>query len=71
MPVYTTCLALRSLLDAEDFRSGIERVVHLAGDADTNRAVAGALLAAPFGVSTIPKSWLEALTRRDDLLDLL
>ncbi len=69
--VYTTRLALRALLDAEDFRSGVERVVRLAGDADTNGAVAGALLGAHFGVSAIPTSWLEALLRGDELLDLL
>ncbi len=69
--VYTTRLALRCLLDAEDFRSGVERVVRLAGDADTNGAVAGALLGAYFEASTIPTSWLEALMRGDELLDLL
>ena len=69
--VYTTRLALRCLLDAEDFRSGVERVVRLAGDADTNGAVAGALLGAHFGASDIPSGWLEALFRKDDLLDPL
>ncbi|MDP9474173.1 MAG: ADP-ribosylglycohydrolase family protein [Actinomycetota bacterium] len=69
--VYTTRLALRSLLDAEDFRSGVERVVRLAGDADTNGAVAGTLLGSRFGASAIPKSWLDTLLARDALLDLL
>ncbi len=69
--VYTTRLALRSLLDSEDFRSGVERVVRLAGDADTNAAVAGALLGARFGAREIPASWLDALLARDALLDLL
>ncbi len=69
--VYTTRLALRGLLDAEDFRSGVERVVRLAGDADTNGAVAGSLLGARFGASAVPGSWLEALLRKDDLLALL
>ncbi len=53
--VYTTRLALRSLLDVEDFRSGVERVVRLAGDADTNGAVAGALLGARFGRVPFPE----------------
>jgi ADP-ribosyl-[dinitrogen reductase] hydrolase len=69
--VYTTRLALRALLDTEDFRSGVERVVSLAGDADTNGAVAGALLGARFGARAIPLSWLEALRRGDELLNLL
>ncbi|PLS84955.1 MAG: hypothetical protein CYG60_15080 [Actinobacteria bacterium] len=66
--IYTTRLALRALLDAEDFRSGVERVVRLAGDADTNGAVAGALLGARFGASAIPRNWLDALLARDVLL---
>jgi ADP-ribosylglycohydrolase len=69
--VYTTRLALWALLDAEGFRPGVERVVRLAGDADTNGAVAGALLGARFGVRNIPSSWLEALLRKDALLDPL
>ncbi len=69
--VYTTRLALRSLLDAEGFRSGVERVVRLAGDADANGSVAGALLGARFGVREIPAGWVGALLARDALLDLL
>jgi hypothetical protein len=69
--VYTTRLALRALLDTEGFRPGVERVVRLAGDADTNGAVAGALLGARFGAREIPPSWLKALLRKDDLLDPL
>ena len=69
--VYTTRLALRALLDADDFRSGVERVVRLAGDADTNGAVAGALLGARFGAREIPPGWLDALLARDALLELL
>ena len=69
--VYTTRLALRSLLDAEGFRSGVERVVRLAGDADTNGAVAGALLGARYGARKIPPGWLGALLARDALLELL
>ena len=69
--VYTTRLALRSLLDARDFRSGVEGVVRLAGDADTNGAVAGALLGARFGAREIPRVWLDALLARDSLLELV
>jgi ADP-ribosylglycohydrolase len=32
------------------------------GDADTNAAVAGALLGGKFGLSTIPKHWINELT---------
>lgn len=65
--VYTTNLALLALLDASDFRSGVETVVRLGGDADTNAAVAGALLGARFGREAIPGSWLEQLEGVEEL----
>ena len=69
--VYTTRLALLALLDALGFRSGVEGVVRLGGDADTNGAVAGALLGARFGAGGIPSWWLSDLKDRDELLLLL
>ena len=69
--VYTARLALLVLLDASDFRSGLEGVVRLAGDADTNGAVAGALLGARFGTGRIPPGWLGVLREKERLLDLI
>ena len=69
--IYTTRLALLCLLAAPDFRSGIEDVVRLGGDADTNGAVAGALLGARFGASVIPSRWLEDLQGGEELLALI
>ena len=68
---YTTRLALLGLLDASDFRSGLEGVVRLGGDADTNGAVAGALLGARFGAVGIPSEWLRLVKEKEDLLRLL
>ncbi len=69
--IYTTRLALLCLLDTREFRSGVETLVRLGGDADTNAAVAGALLGALFGVKDIPLEWLESLRDRDTLLAML
>lgn len=69
--VYTTRLALLCMLDAPGFRPGLEGVVRLGGDADTNGAVAGALLGARFGVGGIPSEWLRDVRGREDLLHLL
>lgn len=68
--VYTLRLALLGLLTAEDFRNGLEGVIRLAGDADTNGAVAGALLGARFGARSIPPRWLEELLGKSELLEL-
>ncbi len=69
--VYTTRLALLGLLDAPDFRSGVEAVIRLGGDADTNGAVAGALLGARFGASEMPPRWVGDLGGGKDLLGLI
>ena len=42
-----------------DFRYALEAIVFEAGDADTNGAVAGALLGCKLGFSGLPKSWLK------------
>ena len=69
--VYTTRLSLLSLLDAPDFRSGLEGAIRLGGDADTNGAVTGALLGARFGVESIPRGWLRILQGKEQLLSLI
>ncbi|NMC68706.1 MAG: ADP-ribosylglycohydrolase family protein [Myxococcales bacterium] len=61
--------ALAALRDATDFGSSILRVVNLGGDADTNAAVAGALLGAKFGPGGIPARWLDGLLRAAEIED--
>ena len=68
--VYTTSLALWCLLAAVDFRTALEGVVGLGGDADTNAAVSGALLGAHFGAGGIPNDWLRDLKGTEELLAL-
>ena len=50
-----------ALLNAEDYESGIRAVIECGGDADTNAAVAGALLGARFGLEGIPTRLLDGL----------
>lgn len=69
--IYTTRLAVLGLLDATEFRSGVETVIRLGGDADTNGAVAGALLGARFGASVISLEWLRGLEMKEELLALI
>ena len=56
-----------ALLHPLDFREGILAVIHEGGDADSNAAVAGAVLGARFGFSGIPKEWSEGLLRGGEL----
>ena len=64
---HTLGVALTAFFSAESFEEGLTWVVNCAGDADTNGAVAGALLGARFGAGAIPARWLDALERRADL----
>jgi ADP-ribosylglycohydrolase len=52
-------LAFWELLHAPDFRAGVVDVANRGGDADTNAAIAGALLGAFHGVGGIPAGWVE------------
>jgi ADP-ribosyl-[dinitrogen reductase] hydrolase len=57
-------IALAAFFNADDFEGGLVWAVNLGGDADTNGAVAGAMLGARFGAAAIPPRWLEPLERR-------
>ncbi|KAI8503647.1 hypothetical protein Bbelb_186180 [Branchiostoma belcheri] len=46
-------------LRQNDFRTAIERITMEAGDADTNAAVAGALLGCKLGMKSLPETWLK------------
>jgi ADP-ribosylglycohydrolase len=50
-------LAFWELLHAPSFEAGLVDAVNRGGDADTNGAIAGALLGACHGGSAIPESW--------------
>ncbi|MBI3371403.1 MAG: ADP-ribosylglycohydrolase family protein [Betaproteobacteria bacterium] len=58
---------LWALRHARSFEDGILRVVHEGGDADSNGAVAGALLGARFGFSAMPARWVAGLARGAEL----
>jgi ADP-ribosyl-[dinitrogen reductase] hydrolase len=59
-------LASAALRTAASFEEGLTWAINLGGDADTNGAVAGALLGARFGARAIPARWLEQLLARDE-----
>jgi ADP-ribosyl-[dinitrogen reductase] hydrolase len=63
--LFTTGIALQSLVRGGDAETELRRVVGLGGDTDTNAAVAGALLGARDGVGGLPSVWLGRLRDRD------
>jgi len=54
-------LAFWELLHAPSFEEGLVDVVNRGGDADTNGAIAGALLGAVHGEDAIPEAWRRAV----------
>ena len=60
----TLSAALWTYFNAPDFKSGLLAIVNEGGDADTNAAVACAILGAKFGYSSIPKYYIENLNNR-------
>lgn len=60
--------ALWCLFHANNFEEGLLKVVNEGGDADTNAAVACAMLGAKFGYTSIPQKYTDGLTRKNDLM---
>jgi ADP-ribosylglycohydrolase len=61
----TLALGLYALVRHDDYECGVSWAIAQGGDTDTNAAVAGALLGARYGESTIPARWLGRLRERE------
>lgn len=48
-----------------DFKAAMKEIIRRGGDADTNAAVAGALLGARLGYSKLPSEWIAQLKHRE------
>jgi ADP-ribosyl-[dinitrogen reductase] hydrolase len=62
-------VALWSFLHTSSFEDALLVVVNRGDDADTVGAITGALAGARYGLSSIPRDWLEPLKERNFLLD--
>lgn len=65
--LFTAGVAFQALVRGGDAEAELTRVVSLGGDADTNAAVAGALLGARDGVNGLPAPWLARLEDADGI----
>ena len=63
----TLAAALWTLYHCHSFEEGLLYIVNAGGDADTNAAVACALLGARYGYSSIPLKYIEGLVRKNIL----
>ena len=67
----TLAASLWAYWRAETFKEGLLAVVNAGGDADTNAAVACALLGAKFGFNAIPSEYVDGLIYRDQLEEVI
>ena len=65
--LFTAGVAFQALVRGGDAEAELTRVVSLGGDADTNAAVAGALLGARDSVRGLPEGWLTRLEDADGI----
>jgi hypothetical protein len=54
-------MAFWQMLHASSYEDGVLDVVNRGGDADTNGAIAGAMLGARFGLNGIPEAWVKGI----------
>lgn len=62
----TLSAALWCYWHSTSFADGLLSVVNEGGDADTNSTIAGAILGAKFGLSSIPKHYIDKLHNREE-----
>ena len=63
----TMAAGLWAYWHAKSFEEGLLAVVNAGGDADTNAAVACAILGAKFGFNAIPKEYVDGLRNKEKL----
>ena len=63
--------AVWCLYHVENFVEGLLKVVNAGGDADTNAAVACAVLGAKYGKKGIPEYYVQNLKRKDEYEEMI
>lgn len=67
----TLSVALWAYWHASSFEDGLLAVVNAGGDADTNAAVACAILGAKFSFNSIPQEYVDGLIYKDQIEDVI
>jgi len=69
--VHSLEAALWCCLRTNSFQEAVLEAVNLGGDTDTIGAITGTMAGAFYKIDGIPKNWLDAVIRKDDIADLL
>jgi ADP-ribosylglycohydrolase len=62
--------ALWAFYNSESFEDGVLKAVNLGDDADTTGAIYGQLAGAYYGINGIPKKWVTAVVKKDEILEI-
>lgn len=68
--VHTLEAALWSWLNTNSYAEAVLKAVNLGDDTDTTAAVTGGLAGIEYGFAAIPSPWVDAIHRKDDIIDL-
>lgn len=58
------------VLTTNNYKDAVLKAVNLGHDTDTTGAVTGGIAALIYGMDTIPTEWINALARKDDIINL-
>lgn len=62
--------AVYSIVNTKDYETAVKMAIDLGYDTDTNGAITGSIAGALYGYDNIPKRWLGALRKREELENL-
>lgn len=68
--IHTLEAALWSWLNTSSYAEAVLTAVNLGDDTDTTAAVTGGLAGIEYGFDSIPNHWVDAIHRKDDIIDL-
>ena len=68
--LHTLEASLWCFLTTDTYAEAVLRAVNLGHDTDTTGCVTGGLAGLYYGADSIPPDWLDALARKDDIIDL-
>ncbi|TVQ19216.1 MAG: ADP-ribosylglycohydrolase family protein [Leptolyngbya sp. DLM2.Bin15] len=68
--VHTLEASLWCVLTTQSYRDAVLKAVNLGGDTDTTAAVTGGLAGLAYGLAGLPREWLGAIARYDDIVNL-
>jgi len=66
--VHTLEAAIWSFVTTRSFEDALSAAINLGGDTDTIGAVAGQITGAAYGLSAIPREWVDLLAWHDDII---